>query len=93
MFINRFLGYKYVFSQAANRELKKLDKNIAIKITNKLDDLISGKENLDVKVMVGTNPTEYRLRVGDYRVVFLEHKNEIIIFVVGVGHRKEVYKG
>ena len=92
MFANRFFGYKYIFSEAANRDFKKLEKHIATKITKKLDDLISGKENLDIKTMVDTDPKEYRLRVGDYRVIFKENKNEIIIIVVDVGHRKEVYK-
>lgn len=92
MIANRFFGYKYIFSEAANRDFKKLEKNISIKITKKLDDLVLGKENLDIKVMIDTDQKEYRLRIGDYRVIFKENKNEIIIIVVDVGHRKEVYK-
>ncbi|MFH0898616.1 MAG: type II toxin-antitoxin system RelE/ParE family toxin [bacterium] len=91
MFFNRFFGYKYIFSEPAKRDLKKLDKQVLAKIISKLDDLVSKKECLDVKMMVSTTPTQYRLRVGDYRVIFVEQKNEIIIVVIGVGHRREIY--
>ena len=89
---NRFVGFKYLFSESANRDFKKLDNQIATKIITKLNELVSGREGLDIKMMVNSSPTRYRLRVGDYRVVFEEHRNEIIIVVVGVGHRKEIYK-
>lgn len=93
MFKNRFSGYKYIFSESAKRDLKKLDDQIKSRIIKKLDELTSGKEGLDIKNMVGKGPAEYRLRVGDYRVIFMERRQEIIIVVVGVGHRREVYKG
>ncbi len=92
MFCNKFNGYKYIFSESAKRDIKKLDKQITNNIFKKLDELVSGHLNLDIKVMVGTKFQQYRLRVGDYRVIFEEIKNEIIIVVICVGHRKEVYK-
>ena len=42
--------------------------------------------------MVGTAEPLYRLRVGDYRVVYEIHEKVVLVIVVGVGHRKEVYK-
>jgi mRNA interferase RelE/StbE len=91
MLPNRFFGYKYSFSESAKRDLKKLDNQVVTKIRNKLDDLVSRKECLDVKKMVSVTPAQYRLRVGDYRVIFAELENEIMIIVIGVGHRKEIY--
>jgi mRNA interferase RelE/StbE len=92
MGINRFAGFKYTFSQAAKIDLKKLDRHVVTKVTNKLDDLVAGREGLNIKMMLGFVPPRYRLRVGDYRVVFEERRSEIIIVVIGVGHRKEIYK-
>ncbi len=89
--VNRFFGYRYTFSEPARRDLKKLDKQIVEKIISKLDVLVSKKECLDVKMMVGIKPAQYRLRVGDYRVIFSEHAHEIIIVIVGIGHRREIY--
>ena len=34
----------------------------------------------------------YRIRLGDYRIVYEVHVTEIVVYVVGVGHRREVYK-
>ena len=34
----------------------------------------------------------YRIRVADYRVVYEVHVTEIVVYVVGVAHRREVYK-
>lgn len=92
MSTNRFLGFKYIYSEAAKRDLKKIDRQVVAKLTDKLDELVGGREGLDVKMMLGFTPPRYRLRVGDYRVVFEEYRNEIIIIVIGIGHRKEIYK-
>ena len=92
MFPNRFFGYKYILSDSAIRDLKKLDEKISDKIKAKLNELVSRKERLDVKNIIGSSKEEYRLRVGDYRVIFLDNKKEILIVVVRAGHRKEVYK-
>ncbi|MFA5075175.1 MAG: type II toxin-antitoxin system RelE/ParE family toxin [Candidatus Babeliales bacterium] len=89
---NRFIGFKYIFSQAAKRDLKKLDKQIVKKIIIKLDELVTGREGLDIKAMINVKSPQYRLRVGDYRVIFEELRNEIIIVIISVGHRKEIYK-
>lgn len=34
----------------------------------------------------------YRIRVGDYRVIYLMDDGEIVVTVLGVGHRREVYR-
>jgi len=92
MAINKFAGFKYIFSESAKRDLKKLDKQIVVKIIKKLDELVAGKENLDIKTMISIKPQRYRLRVGDYRVLFEEFNNEIVIIIIAVGHRKDIYK-
>ena len=92
MHTNRFAGFRYIYSEAAKRDLKKLEYHIVERIIGKLDALVAGKEGLDIKMMIGFTPPRYRLRVGDYLVAFEEYRNEIIIIVIGVGHRKEIYK-
>jgi mRNA-degrading endonuclease RelE of RelBE toxin-antitoxin system len=44
MEVNHFVEFRYIFSQAAQRDIKKLDKQIVSKVINKLDELITGKE-------------------------------------------------
>jgi len=45
----------------------------------------------NIKRLSGTDLVLYRLRVGSYRVVFKKDKKELVIIVVRIGHRKEVY--
>ena len=34
----------------------------------------------------------YRIRIGDYRIVYEVHVTEVVVYVVGVAHRREVYR-
>ena len=81
------MGYKIEFSQNAKRELDSLEKEIAIRIIKKLREL---KENpyRYIKKLAGSEL--FSLRVGDYRIPVMIHKNKI--FIVKIGHRKDVYE-
>ncbi len=73
--------------QEALRELDKLDVFIAKIILKKIDEMREDPFSKDVKRLKGQ--TSFRLRVGDYRVLF-----EIlgkIVFIKKVGHRKHIY--
>lgn len=87
-----FYGYKIDFTSQAEKELKKIDKPDAKKIKQKLESLIEGASNLDIKKLEATSEPTYRLRVGDYRIVFEVKHTIITILVIGVAHRKEVYR-
>ncbi|MFA5075155.1 MAG: type II toxin-antitoxin system RelE/ParE family toxin [Candidatus Babeliales bacterium] len=90
-FIPNLKGYKLSFAKNAQKILYKLDKGIADKIKQKLKQLISGEANLNVKQMEGMNKT-YRLKCGDYRIIYKINEKEIYILVIKIGHRKDVYK-
>ncbi len=73
---------------SALKELGKLDRSIALRIYKKVEELRKGIFSKDIKKI----PIEekYRLRVGDYRVLFSINKD--LITVWKVGHRKNIYK-
>ena len=79
--------FKIEWKENAIREISKLEKNIALKIYRKVDSLIADIKSSDVKRLKGQNM--FRLRVGDYWVLF-EIKGELIT-VLKVGHRKNIY--
>jgi mRNA interferase RelE/StbE len=84
-------GFAIIFSDETKKDFKKLEQKTILKIFEKIKDLTSAKaDNLDIKKLK-TKTTLYRLRVGDYRVVYSIQKEKIIIYVVVVGHRKDVY--
>ena len=77
-----------IFKEKAEKVLKDLDKIIAYKILEKVD-LYSAGHNVDVKKLVNHQP-RYRLRVGDYRVLFDIENNTMII--KAIVHRKDAYR-
>lgn len=86
-----FKGYALEFTSQAYKKIKKLEKKEAEKIDIKLKELVAGSSNLDIKKMTGTD-TIYRMRCGDYRVVFEVRKEIITIIVIDAGHRREIYR-
>ncbi len=81
------MGYKVEFSQNAKKELDKLDKELAIRILKKLRE-ISTNPFYYTKRLVGSEL--HSLRIGDYRVLLFITKETI--FIVKIGHRKDVYE-
>lgn len=86
-----FKGYILTFTPQAKKELKKLEIGIAKKVDEKLNALVQGAINLDIKKMKGVEET-YRLRLGDYRIIFEVHNHIVTVLVIGIAHRKEVYR-
>lgn len=84
--------YKITYSNQAVRALLKTPKNTAKLIREKLDQLAQDPHgsNPNVKKLLGR--PGYRLRVGDWRVIYEINDTEIIIIVMKIGSRGEVYK-
>jgi mRNA interferase RelE/StbE len=75
-----------VFKTAAKRQWLKLPPQLRDRIAAKLDALAQTGQG-DVKKMKGQDGA--RLRVGDYRVIFYQESNNIV--VTDVGHRRDIY--
>lgn len=93
IFINQLKGYHYVYSNSAKKDLRKVNKNDATKIDKKLKLLVSGSIDLDIKKLTGYKDPQYRLRVGDYRVIYKIYEDKIIVLIINIKHRKDVYRG
>ncbi len=90
-FVNNLKGYRIIYAVQAKKVIDKYPKNIAQKIYEKLDELVAGEQKLDVKKLKNHQDQRYRLRVGDYRVVF-DLEDDEIIMIVDVDHRKNIYR-
>ena len=83
--------YKVVWESSAKKDLTKLDKKLAYKIKNKVETyLVQAPISLG-KPLIYEYKGFYRYRFSDYRVIYEIKEKELIILVVKVGHRKEVY--
>lgn len=81
------MSFKISFEKRALLELRKLDKFLAKRIIKKIKELKDDPFSKDIKRL--KNQVFFRLRVGDYRVLFELLKNEIKI--LKIGHRKNIY--
>jgi mRNA interferase RelE/StbE len=88
------LPTKIVYTHTARQQLKKLDKTMARRILNFLDERIAPQEDPRTlgKALAGPLGTLWRYRVGDYRVICDLDHGKATVLVLRVGHRREVYR-
>lgn len=82
------MKYKISYEKRALLELRKMDKLLAIRIIKKIKELENDPFSKDIKRLKGQ--TSFRLRIGDYRVLFELFEEEIKI--LKIGHRKNIYE-
>ena len=82
------MDYKILWSVSAARQMERLDRSIAKRIYEKVDQLQQNPERYVEKVV---RYPYYRLRVGDYRVILDIQHDLVRILILKVGHRSNVY--
>ncbi len=85
------MTYTVEIKPAAKRQIKKLTLPIQAQISQKLAELELNPRPVDVQKMSGEE-NAYRVRVGDYRIVYEIFDRVLLVLVVQVGHRREVYR-
>ena len=86
------MNYSVKWDDGALDDLKSLGKAEAIRIVKKIEShLVKDPLNLG-KPLSGNLASLYRYRIGDYRVIYQIFKDELIVAVVRVGHRRDVYE-
>jgi mRNA interferase RelE/StbE len=83
--------YEIEWKRAAIKELQKLPRPIISKIVSAVGNLASNPYPHGVRKLVSTE-NSYRIRVGDYRVLYNIVETKLIIEVIRVGHRKDIYR-
>lgn len=85
--------YKLKFLGKAIDDLKNIDRAHQKIIKEKLLMLAENPEVLknNIKRLSGTKDDYYRLRIGNYRVIFKKEEKQLIIIIVRIGHRKGIY--
>lgn len=83
--------YSIEIKQSAKKELSQIPKAIAEKIVTKIKELSFNPRPNGYRKLAGTEHN-YRIRVGDYRVVYAILDQQLIIQIIKLGHRKSIYK-
>jgi len=85
------LSYRIEIKKSAAKALKKIPKANRKRIVEKIDSLAESPPNPDTTKMKGNNPF-HKERVGDYRIVYEIQEDVLVILVVKIGHRKDIYR-
>jgi mRNA interferase RelE/StbE len=87
------MNFKIKFTEQSLKQLKKMDKHTASLITGWLRKNIEGCSDprQHGKGLTANRSGQWRYRVGDYRIIAEIQDEKIIVLVVGIGHRKEIY--
>lgn len=83
-------NYTAVLSKKAQKALDKFSDHIADPILDAIADLEENPKPIGCKKLKGRDG--YRIRVGDYRIIYDVFDSELIIDIVTLGHRKDIYK-
>lgn len=82
--------YKIAFAAEAEKEFLKLDKPAQKIVALKIRDLKEGKFSKD-KALKGKYKGKYRNRAGNYRIIYFRQGNLLLITIIRIAHRKEIY--
>ncbi len=84
------MTYQVIVQHPAEKELDALEKSVHKRIATRLLALEEEPRPAGVKKLQGQE--SYRLRMGDYRILYTIDDKSKKVFIVAVGHRREVYR-
>ncbi|HTR65125.1 MAG TPA: type II toxin-antitoxin system RelE/ParE family toxin [Terriglobales bacterium] len=85
------MQYSIEFAASALRELRALDRPIQRRISAKIEGLRENPFPPGVRKFQGEKD-HWRIRIGDYRIIYRVEKQRVVIVIVRIGHRREVYR-
>lgn len=83
--------YKLEIKKSAAKEIERLPSKDMKAVLEKIESLSDNPRPHDCKKLSAQE--KYRVRCGSYRILYSIEDNILIVFVVKVGHRKDVYRG
>ena len=84
-------GFRLIFRRSAARDLHRIPKRDVARILSRIRALTTEPRPRGVEKLVGQQQ-RYRLRQGRYRIIYEIQDEELLIVVVRVGHRRDVYR-
>ncbi|MDX2224976.1 MAG: type II toxin-antitoxin system RelE/ParE family toxin [Rhodospirillaceae bacterium] len=84
------MPYRLAYSKIAEREIKRLDSTILRRVINAIEQLQTDPRPRGCKKLVGRE--EWRIKVGDWRVIYRIEDHVLIVTVIRVSHRSDAYK-
>lgn len=83
--------YSIEWKRSATKELRQLPKEVVMRVLEAVEGLRINPLPTGVRKLSGAEHT-YRIREGSYRIIYSVYASRLIIEVIRVGHRKDVYR-
>ena len=83
--------YSVVFARSASKELRSLDSLVALRILKRIEALSENPRPAGVVKLEGAQDL-WRIRVGEWRIVYRIADGESLVDIVAIGHRREAYR-
>ncbi|MEM1368132.1 MAG: type II toxin-antitoxin system RelE/ParE family toxin [Cyanobacteria bacterium P01_H01_bin.15] len=83
-------SFKIIFKKSVSKDLRRIPKKEIAKILNRIEALATEPRPPGVEKLSGQE--RYRIRQGVYRILYEIGDQELVVIVVKVGHRRDVYK-
>ena len=84
------MKYRVILPRSVQKKLDRLPDDVVKSILSRLAELETNPRPTDVKKLRGRNA--WRIRIGDYRLIYEIHDRELQILLITVGHRRDVYR-
>lgn len=85
------MAYQISITEAARRGMKRIPRDALKRIGSAIDDLADDPRPVGSTKLAGVENT-WRIRVGDYRILYEVHDGRLIVLVIRIGHRRDVYR-
>jgi mRNA interferase RelE/StbE len=85
------MKYSVEFRPAVLKSIKGLPRKDLRRIKKRIDELAENLPDPNTTKIKGNN-TFHKIRSGDYRIIYEIHADRLVILIVKIGHRKDVYK-
>lgn len=86
------MAYKVEYAGSVEKDLKRLPHKIKIRALNIVEQIVAKNPSLG-RPLVGPYKGLFKYRIGDYRIVYSIEKDRLVVFVLRIRHRKDVYRG
>lgn len=84
--------YRVQLLKSAVRDLESLDKSVGVRIGQRMKWLAENLDGIEPKRLTGQLAGFYKLREGDYRIIYQVLRKENLIVVHSIGHRRDIYR-
>ena len=82
--------YSITISKQARKQLRDIPRKDRLRVSGAIELL--GDNPVPPKALKLTNRDGYRLRVGDYRIIYIFNSNRLIILIINIAHRSAAYQ-